>query len=304
MIDFSIIIATRNRMMLLKQAIESVFLQKAISYEIIIIDDASEDATGCMINQYIKEGYNIRYIRNKECCFAHESRRIGYTHAQGKYIVFMDDDDFYITDCFFSEVKAIFVSHPEVSTVIASTVFFRENGMSEPIDLGGRGIIDNVLYFNEFGEKYQKPCSTLSAVFKKETLDKQKLALCPMVNDTCIFLYGILYGDVYLLNKPVAAYRIHETNITKNRFSLKFVKSCLNEKKKIYMIASGRGLLWNKKAWLFVQLRQSISYFVSCAHYDLYLCFNIILWLAVNGHGVRMRFIKECFQQLKKRIYE
>lgn len=300
MVDFSVVIATRNRMILLKQAIESVFVQKGISYEIIIIDDDSEDATGCMINQYIKDGYNIRYIKNKNCCFAHESRKVGYSHAQGKYVVFMDDDDFYIVDCFFAEVKAIFENHSNVSTVIASTVFLRGKRMSGTIDLGGSAIIDNDLFFNEFGKKYRKPCSTLSAVFKKETLDRQELASCPMVNDTCIFLYGIMYGDVYLLNKPVAAYRIHETNITKNRFPLKFVKLCLNEKKKIYMKASEKGLLWNKKDWFFIQLRQSISYFVSCAHYDLYLCFTIFLWLVVNGGGVRIKFIKECFQQLKK----
>lgn len=304
MIDFSIIIATRNREILLKQAIESIFLQKGITYEIIIIDDDSEDDTGDMINQYIKEGHNIRYIRNKESCFAHESRRIGYAHAQGEYIVFMDDDDFYMVNCFFAEVKNIFENNPNVCSVIASTVFFKGNKMSEAIDLGGNGIIDNVSYFNGFGERYQKPCSTLSAVFKKETLDKQGLGSCPMVNDTCIFLYGILRGDVYLLNQPVAAYRIHETNITKNSFSVNFVTLCLNEKKKIYAIACDKGLLLDKKTWFFVQLRQSIVYFLSCAHYDLYLCFHVILWLAVHGKGVRIRFMKEYIQKMKAQVYK
>lgn len=288
-IDFSVIIATRNRENYLKEAINSILEQKSVSTEIIIIDDASTDNTFNIIKDMSKYATNIQYIRNKECCFAHESRKKGYQKANGKYIVFMDDDDFYIDNEFFKKAQDI-LCDDNIGSVIASTITYENNELKETLNFNAEGLIDNKEYLNYFMDRYKKPMSTLSAVFRKKTLDFYRLNTSDMVNDTCIFLYGIMEGNVYLINKPVAAYRIHLNNISKKKFEYQFVKKCLDEKIKLYNIAKPN--LHNRKKWLYIQLSASTFYFLLNSKKDILFIVRIMFWILVHGKGTQILFLK------------
>ena len=89
----SIIIPTYNRSNYVKRAVESVLDQSYENTEIIVIDDASVDDTRETIES-IKDK-RIKYIRNKENKGANFSRNKGIKKSTGKYISFLDDDDFF-----------------------------------------------------------------------------------------------------------------------------------------------------------------------------------------------------------------
>jgi glycosyltransferase involved in cell wall biosynthesis len=91
---FSIVIPTFNRAKLIESAINSVLAQTFTDWELIIVDDGSTDKTKEVVVPYLKDS-RIRYHfqENKEL---NGARNTGIRLAQGKYLCFLDDDDFYL----------------------------------------------------------------------------------------------------------------------------------------------------------------------------------------------------------------
>jgi len=89
----SIIIPTRNRSNYLKRAIESVLQQSYQNIEIIVVDDASTDDTEKVVRSF--KDSRIIYIKNRERQGPNFCRNVGLKKASGKYIAFLDDDDYY-----------------------------------------------------------------------------------------------------------------------------------------------------------------------------------------------------------------
>ena len=98
----SIVIPTYNRFNFLKEAIESIKKQNFKDFEIIIIDDNSTDDTATIIDMY--KNLRIKYIKNKKNMGPGYNRKIGISSCDGEYIIFMDDDDYYIDNDFFYKV--------------------------------------------------------------------------------------------------------------------------------------------------------------------------------------------------------
>ena len=84
----SVIIPTFNRAYIIHKAIESVLHQKFKNFELIVIDDGSEDNTDEVISDYKP----VIYIKKK-----HEgqaaARNAGLKIAKGEYIASLDSDD-------------------------------------------------------------------------------------------------------------------------------------------------------------------------------------------------------------------
>jgi len=92
--DLSIVITTRNRKKDLLECVDSIKKSdfKNIEYELIIVDDASDDGTERITNQDI--GLNkVNIIHNDTQQMMVRSRNIGAKNSSGKYVLFIDDDN-------------------------------------------------------------------------------------------------------------------------------------------------------------------------------------------------------------------
>lgn len=87
-------IPTRNRSELLKRAIDSVLNQTWKNIEIVVVDDASDDATPDVLATISKE-FPLTVFRNDQPKGAAASRNIAIKNATGEYIAGLDDDDFW-----------------------------------------------------------------------------------------------------------------------------------------------------------------------------------------------------------------
>ena len=87
----SVIIPTYNREKVIGRSINSVLNQTYQNFEIIVIDDCSQDDTETVINAY--QDNRIHYVRNERNLGAAGSRNAGMKLAQGEYIAFQDSDD-------------------------------------------------------------------------------------------------------------------------------------------------------------------------------------------------------------------
>jgi glycosyltransferase involved in cell wall biosynthesis len=95
-IIFSVIIPLFNRERFISRAIESVLNQTFKYFELIIVDDCSTDDSSKIVRLFQLQDSRIKYIKNEinqERCI---SRNKGIQIAQGKYICFLDSDDYHL----------------------------------------------------------------------------------------------------------------------------------------------------------------------------------------------------------------
>lgn len=99
MYKISVIIPIYNVESFIDQAVNSVLAQTIgiNAIEILLIDDCSTDSSGDIAKKYSQIYDNIKYYRlEKNSKMAGKPRNIGINLAKGKYIMFLDPDDFYI----------------------------------------------------------------------------------------------------------------------------------------------------------------------------------------------------------------
>jgi glycosyltransferase involved in cell wall biosynthesis len=90
---FSIIIPLYNRADKILATIHSVLEQTDKDFEIIIVDDGSNDRPDIVIDKI--DDYRVRLIRQTNAGGG-SARNRGVWEAQGKYICFLDSDDFFL----------------------------------------------------------------------------------------------------------------------------------------------------------------------------------------------------------------
>lgn len=87
----SVVIATRNRAVMLRDSLHSVLCQTYRNLEVIVVDDGSGDNTEEIVKGFGDE--RLHYIRQEHAGIS-AARNRGTSHAHGEWIAVHDDDDF------------------------------------------------------------------------------------------------------------------------------------------------------------------------------------------------------------------
>jgi len=124
----SVIIPTFNSEKYIKECIESVIKQTYSNWELIIVDDGSSDNTISIINSFKKEHNNLHfYKRTRVPKGANTCRNIGIHNSKGKYLIFLDSDDFLDSFCLAQRIKCM-LSFPELHFGVFKTKLNMING--------------------------------------------------------------------------------------------------------------------------------------------------------------------------------
>ena len=98
---FSIIIPSHNGEYRIRTAIESCMNQVFKDFEVIVICDACEDHTEDIAKEYGCITLKVKFNRDGL------SRNAGIEVAQGKYILFLDDDDYWLHEYVFNQIAKV-----------------------------------------------------------------------------------------------------------------------------------------------------------------------------------------------------
>jgi glycosyltransferase involved in cell wall biosynthesis len=104
----SVIIPTYNRGWIVKEAIDTVLEQDFDDYELIVVDDGSDDNTPAILKAYGKK-ITVLHQPNKGVSAA---RNHGIATASGRLIAFLDSDDLWLPRKLSAQVK-FFKDHPD-----------------------------------------------------------------------------------------------------------------------------------------------------------------------------------------------
>ena len=95
----SVIVPVFNVEKYLDKCIESLIKQKLKDIEIILVDDGSTDLSGKICDEWKTRDSRIQVIHKKNGGLS-DARNVGVELAKGKYIGFVDSDDYVSDDMF------------------------------------------------------------------------------------------------------------------------------------------------------------------------------------------------------------
>ncbi len=203
----SVIIPAYNGAKYIKKTLSSVFNQTFKDFEVIAIDDGSQDQTKKILKNY---GKKIRYIyqENKGTAAA---RNTGIKAAKGEYIAFLDQDDLWLPQKLEEQVK-ILDKKPKVGLVFCGSFLLNEGRLVGFFHarLSITSAIPAKDIFNQLIEENFIP--TLTVLLRKEAFDKLGLLREDLVgtDDHEMWLRVAEYGYRFeAVRKNLAIYRIH-----------------------------------------------------------------------------------------------
>ncbi len=120
----SVIIPVYNVEKYLRECVESVLTQTSDDYEIILVDDGSTDNSGIICDEYAKKFECIKVIHKKNKGLG-SSRNVGVKAAEGKYILFLDSDDYIEKETVRILINAMSESNPDIC-LFGGTVLYED----------------------------------------------------------------------------------------------------------------------------------------------------------------------------------
>jgi len=209
----SIIVTTFNRVNLLSETIDSILSQTYADFELIVVDNMSEDGT----KEYIASlsDPRILYYRNGNNGIIAVNRNYGIEKARGGYIALCDDDDLWLCDKLRQQVD-LMEHQPDVALCYTNAESFAGPKIIEHQRIR-RSVRRN--HFNELLRGNFIPNSSVlirAKVFCKLGL----LSTDPMLREDYQMWLRIARGyELAGLDESLIRYRIHLNNVANNRAS-------------------------------------------------------------------------------------
>ena len=233
----SVIIPTHKRADLLFFELDRIFNQKKVDIEVVVVNDIEEeDETDRIVELYP----SVKYIKSAHIQGPSEKHKKGFAITTGDYVYMPDDDDYLIDDLFFYKAVQILEKDSSLSLVSGNVNISYENELHEVVstvhqELNFSGRVSGLEYLQEFQNKYKKPASTVSTIFRRKSLDGNMIEM----SDSSIYMQALFGGDIYFLDDIVAVYRVRKVrgqSLTSSA-SIPFILNVLKQKETFYFRA-------------------------------------------------------------------
>ena len=205
----SIIVPVYNSEKTLGICIDSILKQSYKEFELILLNDGSTDSSGQICDMYANKDIRIRVMHKKNTGVS-DTRNQGIAVARGKYLQFVDSDDWITPDA--TELFVRKAEKYQCDMVIAD--FYRVIGgrASKKGAIEQEGIMDIASYANFM---MHKPADFYYGVlwnklFKRSIVEKYQLKMDSSISWCEDFIFNLEYlrniHKVYVMKKPVYYY--------------------------------------------------------------------------------------------------
>ncbi len=178
----SVIIPVYNVEKYLKKCVESVLSQTLKDIEIILVDDGSPDNCPIICDEYAKKDNRIVVIHKQNGGLS-DARNAGMRIAKGKYIGFVDSDDYIEPDMF---EKMYQIADKDGSDVVVCNIWLDyeyKNCKNSYWPLVANGSVSKDEIYNYM---YKYPSYAVNKIYKRSFLCENNID----------FIKGYLYEDV------------------------------------------------------------------------------------------------------------
>lgn len=225
----SVIVPIYNVEKYLRQCIESIVNQTYKELEIILVDDGSTDSSLEICLEYKKRDSRI-VVMHQDNSGAFKARKNAIRVANGKYVAFVDGDDWIEPDMYYDLVEIMENNHTYmVESGIIDANGYSQKNRKQKLEIGhykGERFINKILpymlYNGNFFESLISP-TIWNKLFLKDAVEIIFNSIedgGKMANDTVItYPYLVKYNDIYVTDKYYYHYRVVNNSITRNQYS-------------------------------------------------------------------------------------
>jgi glycosyltransferase involved in cell wall biosynthesis len=205
----SIITPTYNCASFIEETIRSVLAQSYPNWEMIIVDDASTDATQSIVESFADE--RIRYFRNPTNSGAAYSRNLALRQAKGRWIAFLDSDDIWTPDKLTKQIRFMEENHYNFTYTKYSEIDEQSEDLgiyvTGPKHISKRGMY-NYCWLGCLTVMYD--ASVVGLIQIADTMRP--------CDDYALWLKVIHKADCYLLDEPLAKYRRRKGSLSSHGY--------------------------------------------------------------------------------------
>nr|MBP3258865.1 glycosyltransferase family 2 protein [Bacilli bacterium] len=221
----SIVVPIYNVEKYLAKCIETIINQTYRNIELILVDDESPDNCGKICDEYKKKDPRITVIHKKNGGLS-DARNKGIEKATGKYITFIDSDDYITLDYIETLFNSLSKNNADMA-IGGHYIKYEKGGETTKYDtkeyVGNSELILDKLLYDELD------VSAWAKLYKKELFNKIKFPVGRLYEDSATTYKLVDESKVIAVNtKPIYYYIIKPNSIT----------NCSFNKKKLDLITS------------------------------------------------------------------
>lgn len=204
--DVSVIVPVYNSEEYIGTTLDSIINQDFRNFELIVIDDGSTDRSPQIINDKLSKSTIDYKIIRQENSGVSAARNCGISHATGKYLVFIDADD-YVTGNHLSELY-------NGETDFSLVQFIKKDGenLSESHHLSSEFISCDDFIKKEL--RMEMPFNFWQLMYKTSLIKDNGIRFNPSLvygEDIDFALRALLYGDEIAISNEATYYYIQHS---------------------------------------------------------------------------------------------
>ena len=210
----SIIVPVYNVENFLPKCLDSILKQSFDCFECILIDDGSTDNSGSICDEYVNRDNRFK-VFHKNNSGRSNARNFGIDNSIGKYITFVDSDDYIDENTYFSVFEVI--NREKVDACCFGINRFSNNSIVSEVKFHDKGLTKNFINSDVYMH------SVCNKVFNRKIVDSNNIRFDSdlTVCEDMLFTLKVLAfcRKVYYLNKNFYYYRFNELSESKITYS-------------------------------------------------------------------------------------
>lgn len=224
----SVIVPIYNVEQYVKFCVDSILAQTFQDFEIILVDDASPDNSYALCQKFYGDNDKVKFIRHEKNQGLGASRNTGIKHAAGKYVYFVDSDDYILPDALEKLYNAAEKNNAQVVHVSGwyELINGSKNLQIKREESSKEGLLENDVKYRL--DIYWKPYiirpNAWLCFCRRDFLEKNGFEFLPILSEDVPFGFALLCTAkrYYVLNEYFYVYRSRDGSIMQTYDSKRF----------------------------------------------------------------------------------
>ncbi|MFQ5964188.1 MAG: glycosyltransferase family 2 protein [Candidatus Scalinduaceae bacterium] len=210
----SVIIPAYNVERYIGETLDSVLVQTYSDFEVIVVDDGSNDRTAFIIKKYQKKNPEKVRLIQKENAGPARARNVGIKASTGEYIAFVDADDLWLPEKLEKQVSYFEKQPPQVGMVYTNAKKFDQQGIWTLPKRYRKKRVEGWIYKDLLRENMIPNQSVMvrKRCFEKVGLFEESLDI---IEDHDMWLRVAMKYEIAFLNEVLSLYREHSQGRSK-----------------------------------------------------------------------------------------
>jgi glycosyltransferase involved in cell wall biosynthesis len=212
----SVVLTSYNSELYIRDQIDSILNQSYVKFELLIVDDFSQDNTRNIICEYAEKDPRVNFLFNEKNCGCTASFSKGIENSKGEFILLSDHDDVWQEnkiECLLTEINDAVLVYSDCNIIDSSGIVtsnsYKEQNKLIGMDSSNKNIIP-ICAFNSF-------ILGCSIMFQRQLVDY----ILPITDDSYnhdkwIVFIASCVGKIKFIDEKLFSYRVHGNNLSKN----------------------------------------------------------------------------------------